>query len=342
MKSQALILVAVVLLSGVVVNANPTILTNRENNISQGNAGARVLSSAPRTAITSVGDVHNSSSTTDSSAQDNNNKEEEPDPQEDNVLSKENGAIEKRLVMNNQKIPAACSMPEATVALAKTFNTQEVLLEKNSTYRWPAASITKLMSTIIVMEEANFDDDVVITQDVLDAVGEYATFSLNERYAVNDLLRAAIVASSNDAITALAYHIDKEGFVEKMNKKAKQIGMSETLFYDPSGLSYLNQTTAQDLYRLSMYIYHNYPELFATSRRVSVYVTDLESGSSYKLSNTNTLVGSAHFYGGKTGYIDESGQNLLTLFEKNGDIMMIVVMSSPDRFREVQDIYNCL
>ena len=339
MKGQALILVAVVLLSGVVVNANPTLLTNQEHNISEGDAQARVLASAPRTAITSVGDARNSSSTANSSAQDN---KEESDPQEDKILSKESGVVEKRLVMNNQKIPATCSMPEATVVLAKTFNTQEVLLEKNSTYRWPAASITKLLSAIIVMDEANFDDEVVITQDVLDAVGEYATFSLNERYSVNDLLRAAIVASSNDAITALAYHIDKEGFMEKVNQKAKQIGMSETLFYDPSGLSYLNQTTAQDLYRLSVYLYHNYPELLATSRRASVYVTDLESGSSHKLSNTNALVGNAHFYGGKTGYIDESGQNLLTLFEKNGDIIMIVVMSSPDRFREVQDIYNCL
>jgi len=331
-----------VLLSGIVVNANPTILTTQEHDTSQGDAGARVLSAAQRTAITSVGDVRNSASTTNPSAQDDNIKEKGSDPQEDNVLSKESGVIEKRLVMNNQKIPATCSMPEATVALAKTFNTQEVLLEKNSTYRWPAASITKLLSSIIVMEEANFDDEVVITQDVLDTVGEYTTFSLDERYTVNDLLRAAIVASSNDAITALAYHIDKEGFVEKMNQKAKQIGMSETLFYDPSGLSYLNQTTAQDLYRLSVYLYHNYPELLATSRRTSVYVTDLESGSSYKLSNTNALVGNTHFYGGKTGFIDESGQNLLTLFEKNGDIIMIVVMASPDRFKEVQDIYNCL
>lgn len=158
------------------------------------------------------------------------------------------------------------------------------------------------------MEHFDFSDTVDITKDTEDAVGEYHTFFTGQRYSVNDLVRSALVFSSNDAAYALAYHWGYDDFVALMNKKAQELGMTQTHFVEPSGLSYLNQSTAQDLYTLVNYIYHTYPVLFETTRRTSVTVHDLNSGDNKTFSSNNSFAGRGDFFGGKTGYIDEWGR----------------------------------
>ncbi len=254
--------------------------------------------------------------------------------------------IEKNIPIMNNEVFGSCSiennMPTANIFLAEDLRTGEIFFQKNISYRWPIASITKLMTAVIVMDKYDFSESAEIKQEIIDKVSPYNVFDAGEKYSINDLVRAAVVASSNDAAYTLANIIGEKEFIDEMNKRAKELGMTDTIFWEPSGLSYLNQSTANDLFKLIKYIYNNYPNLLATTRKENVYVTDIVKGIRHKLNNTDAFAGLNNFYGGKTGYIDESGQNLLTLFEKNGNIISIMVLGSEDRFGDVEKIYNCV
>lgn len=232
--------------------------------------------------------------------------------------------------------------PTANILLAKDINSGSSFFEKNIYYRWPIASLSKLMVAVVVMDQYDFSKKVEITKDIIDSVKPYNTFKEGEKYSINDLVRATLVASSNDAAYALASVLGKKKFVFEMNKKAKKLGMSDTIFWEPSGLSYLNQSTASDLYRLIKYIHDMYPSLLGTTRRRYVYITDLAHHKKYKLKNIDEFAGMDNFYGGKTGYIDESGENLLTLFQKDGKTIAIMVLGSSNRFGDIKKIYNCI
>ena len=248
----------------------------------------------------------------------------------------------QKAVGNDKVMGDACTTPPASVVLAKDLDDGEVFFEKNSDHRWPIASITKLMTAVVVMDQYDFSQSVTITQEIHDAVAPYTTLQVGERYSINDLVRATIVASSNDAAYALSNVMGENEFVKAMNDKAEKLGMSETLYWEPSGLSYLNQSTANDLFKLLKYIYQTYPTLLETSRKSSVRVRDLAANQYHTLKSTDAFAGKSYFYGGKTGTIDESGQNLLTLFEKHGKLIMMLVMGSSDRFVDIQTMYDCI
>ncbi len=338
MKVQALILVGIILFSGFVLQNAPGFSPSEGGEkFEVVRAQTQIINTAPRTLIARPEAVN------EEEGDDNKNVVmSNDDPQDDKILTSSSDLIEAPAIQNETTGSSECYDPNTTIVLAKTIDTQEVLLERNANYRWPAASITKLMTTVIAMDLLDFATTTIITQEIHDAVASHNTFEVGERYSINDLVRASLVASSNDATYALAEQIGIEEFVKKMNEKAKTLGMSETLFWEPSGLSYLNQFTANDLYALVTYIYHTYPALLEATQRTELSVYDLTSGTYRRLSNTNLFAGQSNFYGGKTGYIEESGQNLLALFNVDGKIVMIVVMASNDRFTDVERIYNCL
>lgn len=235
-----------------------------------------------------------------------------------------------------------CVVADASVFLVKNLSTEEVIFERNSYNRWPIASVTKLMSALVVSERLNMDNTFFVTQEAHEAVGEYYSFGVGERYSVQDLLRAMLVFSSNDAAYVLADALGREAFVDFMNAKAKEIGMSQTSFFEPSGLSYLNQSTASDVYLLLRYLSHMYPSLLDITRMQSTALTELESGKKKIFQNIDFFAGQKDFLGGKTGYIEESGGNLVTIFQKDGTMYFVAVLGSDNRFGDVENLYNCL
>ncbi len=237
--------------------------------------------------------------------------------------------------------PTTCPI-QAKIFMAKDLNQGTIILGQNTQQRWPIASISKLMTTVIAIENMSTTSTVTITQEMIDATQGNAYFAAGQKYTVNDLIRAALVFSSNDAAYALADTYGRAAFVAKMNQKAQDLLMTQTSYFEPSGLSYLNQSTAQDLSLLMRYIYDHHPELLATTRLKSITLRDLTSGRSRTFSNIDYFAGDAKFIGGKTGYIDQSGENLVTLFTlKNNDPLMLLVLSSPNRFTETQELLSC-
>ncbi len=206
--------------------------------------------------------------------------------------------------------------------------------------RWPIASITKLMTALVAYENFELSESLTITRDMVETEGASGGFSPGERFTIEDLIDAMIIVSSNDAARALAINYGEDEFVAEMNKKAKEIGMTNTSFVDSTGLSVQNLSSADDLYKLAKYIWENQPDILKISRRKTDTIVDIRSGSGRKLDNINVFAGRSDFLGGKTGSIPEADGNLLSVFyvpERKTEIV-IVVLGTENRFKETEDI----
>ena len=123
-----------------------------------------------------------------------------------------------------------------------------------------------------------------------------------------------------------------------MQKKAAELKMFQTSYLEPTGLSFINQSTANDLARLVNYARQNHPELLEISRQKEIEIFELKSKKSRKLLSVNRFAGQPDFIGGKTGYIEESGRNLIALFNINGKIILSIVLGADDSFKETEKI----
>ena len=226
--------------------------------------------------------------------------------------------------------------------LVQTISGASILYEKNSQNRWPIASITKLMTAIVSLENINQSSVINITPDIVKEADGYSTLTAGSSYTANDLLKSMLSVSSNDSALALADSFGREAFVQKMNQKAKDLSMSQTTYYEPSGLSYLNQSNAHDLYLLLTYIQQHYPIILDITRQKTVTIRDKTTNRRATLTNINEFAGRNDFYGGKTGFIDQSEGNLVSLFKKDGKMVFIAVLGSSDRFGDTEKILSCV
>lgn len=232
----------------------------------------------------------------------------------------------------------------ARAAIVYNPTTHEILWESNSFQQRPIASITKVMTALVFLDQVALEDldaDVVVSRgDVRRASTSYLRRS--ERISLYNVLHLALVASDNSAARVLARVSGwgTDGFVEQMNIKARELGLRGTSFTDPSGLHSGNVSTAYDISRL---IAH------ATSRPV---ISTIMRKASYQMKtsrreltvrNTNKLLrGRLLVHGGKTGYIDASGYCLAAVVKLPGnDPLSVVVLgagSNSRRFSEVRQL----
>ncbi len=227
------------------------------------------------------------------------------------------------------------------LGLAKFLNQSTKVFELNPNNRWPIASIIKLLTATIALE--NFDPSkiVAINEIMVSTEGTAGEFKINESFKIKDLIKAMLLVSSNDAAEAIAQDFGRDNFVKLMNQKAKELNMADTFIYDPSGLSSRNQSTPNDIFNLVTYIYNNHPEILKITRTKKDYIIEQNSGKNRALININEFAGQANFIGGKTGYTDEAQGNLVSVFDKNGEILVIVVLGSQDRFGETMKLLEC-
>lgn len=197
-------------------------------------------------------------------------------------------------------------------ALARELNGEVIFYEFNSRQRWPIASLTKLMTAVIAAEKLGSDREI------------------------NDLIKAMVLISSNEAADQLANRYGTENFVSAMNAKARELGMNQTSFFDASGLSFLNQSTATDLYKLVRYITLKHPQIFQWSREKELMINGL------KYTNVNKFVGRKDFLGGKTGYTDEASGNLVSIFGSFPRPILIIVLGTPDKSERFEQTENLL
>jgi poly-gamma-glutamate synthesis protein (capsule biosynthesis protein) len=225
--------------------------------------------------------------------------------------------------------------------LVGDLDTGEVILEKNQDKIFPIASVSKLMTATISKETENQDETVKISKKMLATEGENGNLYLNEKIKMSDLLYPLLLESSNDAAEAIAENSGRDSFVQAMNQKAKDLGLSNTSFEDPSGLSEHNVSTVSDLFKFAEYLKNNLSDL--------LHISTLKSYNNKKQIwfNNSQFLNLPGYQGGKRGYIDESLQTAVSLFTlplgaTSTRNIGITLLRSPDRLKDIKNLVSFL
>jgi D-alanyl-D-alanine endopeptidase (penicillin-binding protein 7) len=244
--------------------------------------------------------------------------------------------------LSRSAVTRALPSPKVRAEAAIVYDavTNEVLWESHAQEPRSIASITKVMTAVVYLDEqSELSRDAVISRsDVWRASTTY--LRAGERATVGELLHLALIASDNAAARALA-RVSPWGtreFVRQMNEKAAELGLGSTQFADPSGLDEANVSSAYDLSRLIAYAVRN-PRIAAIMQKRQHRVHT--SRRRVTIRNTNRLLeGNVAIRGGKTGYLNEAGYCLVALVElPQGHPVAVVVLgarSNAGRFAEVR------
>lgn len=234
--------------------------------------------------------------------------------------------------------PASLSV-NAKSAILMDIAGGTVLFEQNSDEPLPIASVTKVMTLLLVMEAIDdgriaLNDTVTVSAGAASMGGSQIWLEENEQMTVEELLKAAVIVSANDACAALAEHLcgTQEAFVERMNTRAAELGAKNTHFMDCSGLDDTGVSSARDIALMSSELLRAHPTI---RNYTTVWMDSLRGGAS-ELVNTNRLV---RFYNGatglKTGTTAAAGCCLSATAERDGLALCAVVLGAPssdDRF----------
>ena len=239
--------------------------------------------------------------------------------------------------MKNTQDPLAL---QSNAAFIVDQTSSEVLFEKNSGVSLPIASITKLMTSLVVIESnPNMNEIIEITNDDLDKEkGTSSRLKIGAKLTRADMLHIALMSSENRAASALgrSYVGGLPAFVAAMNAKAAELGMTETHYVDSSGLSSHNVASARDLVKLIDAAYkHPLIREYSTD---SKYIVN-PSGHPLQYSTTNRLVANPTWDIGlqKTGYIAEAGRCLVMRAMIEGRAIVMVFLDSKGKYSRLAD-----
>ncbi|PFL69253.1 D-alanyl-D-alanine carboxypeptidase [Bacillus cereus] len=225
---------------------------------------------------------------------------------------------------------------QASSAIVIEQDTGKVLFDKNPNEKLPPASMTKIMTMLLIMEQVEkgklkLTDKVRASEHAASMGGSQIFLEPGEEMTVNEMLKGIAIASGNDASVAVAEHIagSEEGFVNMMNKKAKDLGLKNTHFQNPTGLPAKDHySTANDMAIMAKELM-KYPLIRKYTGKYEDYLRE-DTDKKFWLVNTNKLV---RFYPGvdgvKTGFTTEAKYCLTASAEKNGMRVISVVMGAP-------------
>lgn len=237
---------------------------------------------------------------------------------------------------------------EAPAVLLMEKETGTVLYEENAHEKREPASVTKVMTLLLVMEAIDsgrlgYDDVVTVSAHAASMGGSQTWMKENEQMTVRDMLKAVCVVSANDGSVALAEHLagSEEAFVALMNQKAAALGMEDTCFVNCTGLPAAGHlTSAYDIALMSRELILNHPDI----RQFTTIWMDTIRDGAFQLSNTNKLI---RFYEGatglKTGSTDAARYCLSATAERDGMELIAVVMgaeTSDKRFETAKSLLN--
>ncbi|HJN85174.1 MAG TPA: serine hydrolase, partial [Patescibacteria group bacterium] len=219
-------------------------------------------------------------------------------------------------------------LTDAPSVVIRDVNSGVELMSRGADIKRPIASITKLMTAMVLLDEYDWDwgdEATVLESDVRDGGRWYYRF--NDALTMDDLFTAMIVASGNNETLALVREVGEgeTSFVQKMNEKARDLGMHNTTFADPIGLAPEMRSTADDV----MVLLHealNREEILSRTHQTHVMTTS-GHGNQYKIASTNKLFSSLldedpyTIVGGKTGSLIEAGYCLTTRVERDGHVL---------------------
>ena len=226
------------------------------------------------------------------------------------------------------------SKDTAKSSIVMDIDSSRVLYENNADEKHLIASITKIMTCIIAIEEGNLNKMIKVEDEILKMYGTSIYLEVGERIKLIDLLYGLMLRSGNDASVVIAKAVagSEKEFVKMMNKKAKEIGMTNTTFSNPHGLDEetKNYSTARDMAKLSRYAYKNKTYRKITSSEEYRVKTD---NKSYLWYNRMKLLGDYKYCtGGKNGYTPSAGKTLVTTHKKNDLKITIVSLDDNDEY----------
>lgn len=243
---------------------------------------------------------------------------------------------------------------QAESAILLEADTGEVIFEKNSDIQLPPASITKIMTLILIFEaidegKVNYDEIVTVSEYAASMGGSQVFLEPMEQQTVDTMIKCIAVVSANDACVAMAEHIagTEDAFVNKMNDKARKLGMTNTNFINCCGLDTDGHiTTARDVAIMSRELITKHPEIFNYTKIWMENITHVtrKGTSEFGLTNTNKLIKQYKYATGlKTGSTSKAKYCVSATAKKDNVELIAVVMAAPDykvRFKDASTLLD--
>ena len=222
---------------------------------------------------------------------------------------------------------------------------EKILFEKEKEKKSAIASLTKLMTATVVLENYDLSQGVEISKE---AVAQFGYFKLGEFISVKNLLYAMLIGSDNTAAYALSELIGRENFVNLMNAKAKEMGLSDTFYSDAVGFSPESYSTAKDLKNLAKILLKERPLIFDITAMPEFSLNDFNGNFHHKVVATDQLLTDfsagwrGRIVGGKTGNNNEAGQCLVLVLktQDNEGYIINIILNSKNRFEDMKNLIS--
>ena len=227
--------------------------------------------------------------------------------------------------------------------LLKELRSGRVLYEHESEKRMSPASLTKIMSGLVILEKGRLDEQATVSKNAARAPKTHLRLKTGEVFRLEDLLKAMLIISANDACLAAIEHVggDEEQFVMLMNAKAAELGLSNTHFSNACGFDGPDHySTAEDLATLSEVAMQNavFRELVREERAI---ITPVSGRRPYVLHNTNRLLGRIPGVEGvKTGFTSKAGRCLIAKVSQDGSDLLLVILNSNRRWKTAKSLID--
>jgi D-alanyl-D-alanine carboxypeptidase (penicillin-binding protein 5/6) len=244
----------------------------------------------------------------------------------------------------NAMLAAAQPDPFPQVATSYLVESNEsAIWSRHPDKRLPPASLTKLMTALLVLEAAQPNTEVTIKPSATQETGSRIGLKPSERFRMQDLLAAAMLHSANDACHALADQLadDEPAFVTLMNRRAQALGMHDTHFTNACGHDETGHySTAHDLSLLAHALL-KYPALTDITSQKSLQIATLDGQHSYTLQNKNALIGRYDgALGLKTGFTPKAGKCLVAYAKHGDNTVLLILLHGKDRWWDAADILD--
>jgi D-alanyl-D-alanine carboxypeptidase (penicillin-binding protein 5/6) len=240
---------------------------------------------------------------------------------------------------HKRRVPPRPAPPEGI--LLKDLTTGEILFQENADQPMAPASLTKIMSAIVILEEGNLDDDVTVSRRAAAAHRTKLYLKPGQVLPLRGLLQAMLIRSANDACLAAVEHVarDEDAFVEKMNAKAMAIGLTRTHFRNACGFDMPEHySTAEELAALTEYAMAQ--ETFAAIvKEPSAVIRTIDQRRTYVARTTNRLLGTMDgVIGVKTGFTRGAGRCLIAVVSREEKELLLVLLNARHRWGRAQDL----
>lgn len=238
--------------------------------------------------------------------------------------------------------PISAVADSSKSSIVMDLDSGRVLYENDANHQRLIASITKIMTAILAIENGDLDKKVIVGEEVLSMYGTNIYVEVGEKMTMRDLIYGLLLRSGNDAAVVIAKEIGgtEAKFVQMMNSKAREIGMKNTVFKNPHGLDEVteNYSTAYDMALLSKYAFSNkiYRKIVATKKY------EVSTGKkTYLWYNRNRLLDNYKYCtGGKNGYTPSAGKTLVSTASRGNLNLTIVSLNDGDSYINHQNLYE--